>query len=123
MNKHNRNQAMEHQAGKGHKVQAHQGQPLVVTGEQAEARGPGKVPLDDPATRQEHKATLDLGQLDDVETDTMGLGSVSWFLAGVALVDVGELDGVPGYFLDGRGQDVHVRSVLGIGRVTWRASR
>ena len=44
---------MEHEAGKRGEMQARQdgGQPLVVTGQAAEAGQPGEAALDDPASR------------------------------------------------------------------------
>lgn len=100
---------MQHQAGKGHEMQTRQDlwQPLIVTGQAAEAGGPSKVSLDDPALGQENKAVLGLRQLDDLEADAMGLGSVSRVLARVALVDVGQLHRVPGHLLYRRRQRIH----------------
>lgn len=48
----------EHQAHEGREVQSHQVDlpPFEVAGEPAEAAHPGKAPLYNPATGQEHKA-------------------------------------------------------------------
>jgi hypothetical protein len=51
-------------------MQARQGlgQVLVVASQAAEARGPRETALHHPATGQEDKAALGLGQLDDLTT-------------------------------------------------------
>ncbi len=109
---------MEHEASKGHEVQARQyfGQTLVVASKPAEARGPGEVALDDPATRQQHKAALGLGQLDDFEPDAMGGGICCGLLAGVALVHIGHLHVLASGLLHGSRQRGDLGTVLFVGR-------
>lgn len=92
-----------HEAGaqddrEGEEMQAGQqvGQPFVGAGEAAEAGGPGVAARDDPAARQQHEAALGLGRL----------------LAGVALGDEGDLDGLAGGLLHLLGQRRHLRAVL-----------
>ena len=69
-----------------------------------------------PAPGQENKASLRLRQPDDVQRDALGCGSVSGRLAGVALVDVGQLDIVAGCVLDVGDEALHRHSIADIGR-------
>ena len=46
-------------------------QAFVVSGQAAEARGPGKGALDDPAPGQQHEAALGLRQLDHLQPDAV----------------------------------------------------
>ena len=109
---------MQHQASKGDEVQSCEDrrQPLVVTRQAAEARGPGEAALDDPALRRQHEAALGLGQLDDFQADAMPGGGIGRLLTGVALIHVGQLDRLASGFLHGSRQDIHLGAVLGIGR-------
>lgn len=68
--------------------------------QQAEARGPGAIGLDDH------------------ELDPMRRGGLRGRVAGVALIDVGQLDMRAGGFLRGGGQRLHLGAVLLVG---WHA--
>ncbi len=99
---------MEHEAGKGEEMQAGQDvrQTLIVTRQPPEAGGPGEPTLDHPPLGEQDEAAFGLGQLDDLQADAVGCSGVSRFRAGVALVDVGELDGLAGGLLHRGGQCV-----------------
>lgn len=45
------------------------GEPLVVAGQPAEARGPREAAFDDPTTREQDKAAFRFGVFDDFETN------------------------------------------------------
>lgn len=55
-------------------------------------------------------------QLDDLEPDAVASGRVGGSLPGVALVDIGQLDGIAGLGLDRSRQPLHLGPVLGAGR-------
>lgn len=54
------NEVGQHQTGESEEVIASQrrGQAFVVAGQATEAGDPGKIALDDPAARQQHKTAL-----------------------------------------------------------------
>jgi hypothetical protein len=72
-------EVVEHQTREGEEMLPYQGrgQAFVVACQAAEARGPSEAVVDDPAPRQEHNATLCLGQFDDVELDAVCTGCLS----------------------------------------------
>ena len=108
---------MQQETDEGQEMQRRQGrgQALVVARQAAEARGPGEAALDDPAPGQEHEAALGLGQLDHLQLDAVRGGRGRWLLAGVALVDVGQLDVLAGHRLHRCGQRRHLRALLLVG--------
>lgn len=77
------------------------GQPFLITGQPPEAAQPAKVAFDHPPARQQHKAPLDVGQLDDLQRD--------------AVVGCRLLGGLAGRRLDSRRQLGDLRPVLGVG--------
>ena len=95
---------MSHEASEGQEVQAGEGlrPPLVVLRQPAAARRPGEGALGHPAPGQEHEAAPGLGVLDHLEAEAIRRGVGRGFVAGVALVDEGELDRRAGRPLDGR---------------------
>jgi hypothetical protein len=82
---HESDEPMSQQHGKGYEMQSdqHLRQALIVARQTAEARHPAKAALDNPATRQQHKAALDRRQLHDFQADSMFLSGSSWIVAGV----------------------------------------
>ena len=71
--------------------------PLVVAPESAEACGPGKGALDDPAPGQSHETALGFLELDHDQAHSLTRGSAAArFLAGVTLIDKGRFHMLPG---------------------------
>ena len=105
---------MRHQHGEGNEMQAGQRlrQAFVVASQAAEARHPGKTAFDYPTPRQQHKAALGGGQLDDFQPDAIRLSVSSGLVAGIPLVHKGNLDRATGSLLDLFGQCTDLRSVL-----------
>ncbi len=67
---------MRYQDSKGQEMQPFQGvrQTLIVASEAAEACHPAETPFYYPATGQEHKASLGVGQLDDFQANALFRG-------------------------------------------------
>src|SRR5258706_4364319 len=109
---------MTHEAGEGEEVQARKGggEPFIGAGQATEARGPGEVALHHPAAREEDKAVLGLGQLDDFEAEAMLRCSVSRSVAGVALINVAQLNVLASHLLDGGSQLSDLGALLLVGR-------
>jgi hypothetical protein len=86
-------QALEHEAGEGDKVQTCHGlgQSLEVAGQAPEACRPGEAALDHPPSRQEHEATLGPKVLDHLQLDAVRLSLGRRMIPGVASVDVASL--------------------------------
>ena len=61
---------------------------------------PTQRPLQNPASRQQHKPSLCFGQLDDMQRDALGCCGIGGRLSRVALVDIGELETLAGRILD-----------------------
>lgn len=64
-------------------------EPLVVSGQSTEARGPGEGAFNHPTPRQKHKPSLGLFEFDDDKPDTMGLCGLCGFFSRIALIDIG----------------------------------
>ena len=94
------------QAGEGF------GEALVISHEPSEAGAPSEGALGDPAARQQHEAALGLGRLHHHEPDAVRRGLRGGRLAGVALVDEGDLHALAGGVLYRRGEAVDLRPVL-----------
>src|SRR5471032_3112589 len=94
---------MQHQTDKRDVVEADQrfGQPFIVPRQSAESRCPGETSFNYPAPRQQDKAMLRLGELDDFQTDAVLLGRLRGVWSRVALVDERHFDVLPGDLLDG----------------------
>jgi hypothetical protein len=69
---------------------------FVVLDEPAEFGCPCEGAFDHPPARQENEAALCLGQFDDFQGDAVLLGGLRGTLAGIPLVDPGDLDAVAG---------------------------
>jgi hypothetical protein len=67
------------------------GQALVVSGQAAEAGGPGKAALDHPAPGQQHKAFGGGRMLDHLQLNALGCRLLLRRLTGVALINVRQL--------------------------------
>lgn len=104
----------EQEAGEGHEVESSQGlwQPLIIARESAEPGSPGEGPFGNPPSRQQYKAAAGLGQLDNLQSDALRLGSGGGGIAGVALVNKGQFDMVAGHVLDRCGQIGDLGAVL-----------
>lgn len=104
-------------------MQAHQrfGQPLIVPGQSPKARHPAEAALDDPAPRQQDKATLGGRQLDHLKPNTVG-SRRRWLLAGVALIDKGDLNRRASNVLYLRGQFSNLRASCSLAGVTSNAN-
>ena len=64
----------------------HLRQSLEITIEPSKARQPPETALDHPASGQQDKPLLRLGQFDDLQVDLAGLGVLPGLLAGVTLI-------------------------------------
>jgi hypothetical protein len=91
-------------------------EPFVVSGESAEACGPGEASFYHPTARQEHEASFGHRMFDHFETyAVIGCGRCDG-LAGVTLVDVGQLDGIAGNLLHLLRECLDLDAITGIGR-------
>ncbi len=90
---------LEHEADEGDEVEVGEGAGvlLVVLDEAAEARGPGEGALDDRAAWQQDEASRGFGQFDDLEFDAVLASGVGGVLAGVARIDIGQVDAPAGF--------------------------
>ena len=79
-------------------------EPFVISGESAEACGPGEAALDDPTARQQHEASFCHGMLDHFEPQAVLLGGLGSVRAGVTLVHIGQFDRAAGDLLHLFGQ-------------------
>ena len=82
---------------------------------------PGKapaseIPLQNPATRQEHKSPFSLLVLYNLQPHAMSLRLFGGLLSSVALIDVGQFHRLPGRLVDGLGQLAHVLPLWLVGR-------
>ena len=84
----------------------------MVACEPAKACGPSDTTLDHPAARQQYKASFCFGVLDHQKLDAMLLWLNCGGFARIALIDKGNLNGIPGLFLDCLGQPIHLCPVL-----------
>ena len=76
------------------------GEAFVVAGEAAEASRPAEGSFDEPASGQEDEAAPGQGEFDDLELEPVGGSRLGRHRAGVALIDVGQLDVFAGRRLD-----------------------
>lgn len=72
---------------------------FVVSGQAAEAGGPGEAAFDHPAAGQQHETAFGLAVFDYFLLNAVSGRRLSGILAGVALVYIGRLDVVPGDLL------------------------
>ena len=91
------NEFGQHQDSKGQEMQSLQGiwQAFVITGQATKAGHPAKGTLDDPSTRQQHKALFGAQQLDNEKLNALVSGSLCWRVAGIALIDKRHRDALP----------------------------
>ena len=103
-------------ADEGVEVQVCQGACIafVIFDEPAEACGAGKAAFDDPPAGEQHEAPRGLGQLHDLQFDAVRTGGHGRLLAGVALIDEGDLDARAGGRLHGLGQPGDLSAIIGI---------
>src|SRR5215204_520427 len=94
------------EAGKGW------GKPLIITGEAAEARGPGEGALDYPTSRQEHKASLGFGEFYYFQADSVLLAGRGGIAPRVTLIHIREFDVLLGHLLDSLREFRHLRAIL-----------
>ena len=90
------------------------GQAFIVAGQAAEAGHPAERPFHHPSARQAHDAALGFGQAHDLQRDAVRGGGFGRTLAGVALIDIGEVDAVAGRVLHRLGQRGDGRAVVDI---------
>jgi hypothetical protein len=64
---------------------------FIITGKSSESRNPAKASLNDPSSGKEHKASFGLRELDHLEHDAMGRGSLPGILFRIALICKGNL--------------------------------
>jgi hypothetical protein len=74
-------------------------EPFIVSGEPSEASGPGEASFHDPPSGQQHEAAFGLGVFQNFKLDAVLQGGFGRVRAGVALVDLGQINGVPGLLL------------------------
>lgn len=72
------------------------GEPFVISGEPAKARGPAEALLDHPAARQQHEATFGLAVFDHLQLNAMPGGRARGNFSPVPLIDIAQLDLVAG---------------------------
>jgi hypothetical protein len=108
----------------------HVRQALVVAGQPAAACHPGEASFHHPSARQQHEAAPSgrgaarpsggslrdgLGRADDLQGDAVRLGRLGRALAGLALIDKGQLHVPAGGVLDRLRQRGHGGTVVGAG--------
>src|SRR3954470_5992121 len=69
----------------------------------------------DPTAWEQHEAPLGLWQLHHLQLDAVLAGCRGWLLAGVALIDEGDLYALAGRRLYGLGQPADLSTIIGIG--------
>src|ERR1700679_3671540 len=87
----------------------------IVQSQTAEASQPGKSAFDDPPARQQDKALFGFLQFDDQQVDAVLLSLLRRRLAGVSLIDKGDLHRLPSGFLDLPTQLADLGSLLLVG--------
>ncbi len=90
-------------------------QAFIVTGEASEAAEPAKTALDDPTLREQDEATFGIGQFDDFKLNAKLSSVLHGLVAGVPLVDKGNLNVFTSHFLNLTGQLLNLLAVLLIG--------
>lgn len=103
----------KHDAGEGEVVKAFECdvESFVVAGNAAEASGPGEAAFDDPTARQENEAAFGHEVLDNLQPDAVLPGGLGRGLAGVALIDIGQIHRVAGHLLHLFGQRGYQRQL------------
>lgn len=91
-------------------------QSFIVSGQAAEARGPGEAALDDPAARQQDETAFGFGMFDDLQLDAMLFGGRGGVFSRVPLIHKGQLDMFSRYLLHLPRQFAYLGAVLFIGR-------
>ena len=89
---------MEQEPGEGQEVQARQdsGQTLAVAGKAAVAGGPGETALHDPSLGEQDEAAFGFWRLDHDQLDAVRRRAGGWIGTGVARIDKGDFDVLPG---------------------------
>ena len=98
-------------------------QPLVVSGQAAETRGPGKGTFDHPSTRQEHESAFSFFEFYHNQSDPIGCCRCRRFLSRIPLVDKGHLDMFAGHLLNICSKIGHLGSLLFIGRSDFQGEK
>ena len=75
-----------------------------------------RTPFDDPAPRQEHETFFGFGQLDHEQLQALILSRLGRLIAGIPLIDKGDLHRISGNLLHLSCQFADLRSVLLVGR-------
>jgi len=91
-------------------------QPLVIFSQSAEARGPRKGAFNNPAFGKQHEAAPGFFELDDAEFDAVTARLLNCVVAAVALINVSDLDALPGCFLQFPAQGFNLCAVIFISR-------
>ncbi len=114
---HQTDEIPEHQHGKSQVVEGGKGlwQAFVVTCQAPETSHPTEATLNYPAPRQEHEASLGLGQLDHQQFHSLTLGSLCGFIAGISLIHKSDFHRLFCYILHLASEFFHLRSILLIG--------
>ena len=99
------------------------GEPFVVPGQAWKACCPSEVWLDDPAARQQHKATFDLGMFDHLQLDAVFLRGLRGRFSCIALIYISQFHMFAGDLLHGFGQPAHPCAALLVGRRTVQRQR
>ena len=76
---------------------------LIITRQPAKSSRPAKAAFNDPAARQQYKASFGFSMFDHQQVNSMPGSLACGIVAGIALVDEGDLDGITGYLLNGLG--------------------
>src|SRR5260370_11011883 len=107
----------EHEASEGEVMEGGGSlrESLVVSGQSAEAGGPGEAAFHHPAARQQHETAFGLCVLDHLQLNAVLGGRALGGFPGVALVDIGKLHMVSGDPLHLLGELLHLGAILLLG--------
>ncbi len=95
------NEICEHKDGEREVVQPSEGfsKPLIVSGQSAKAGCPGKASFHHPAARQQDKSLFGFSMFNHFQSHAVLLCRLDRVVAGISLIDIGQLDGVTGNLL------------------------
>ena len=88
---------------------------FVILDQPPAARRPGEGSFDHPAPGQKDEAAFCFGQLDDLEGNPPLPCRLSRRGASIALIDIGEGDGLAGSILNGFGKAAHFGAIIDVG--------
>jgi hypothetical protein len=89
---------------------------LVVFYQSAASGCPCEGSFDDPSTGQRGEASLGFREFNDLEGDALCTRGLGRLVTGIAVIDIGERDGLAGGVLDGLGQTADLGSIIDVGR-------